>query len=410
VDWHRLQPAGGPVALPSYPWQHRRHWRTPSPPDVGGRGHDPGAHTLLGDGVDLAGTDVRLWRTGVDDQTRPYPGSHAIEGVEIVPAAVLAATFFAAAGGQVLGEVTMSAPLLTADPREVQVVRQGAGLRLAARAARDPDAAWQMIATATVPAEPGQAPAPPAHPLTPAEPGLVTQRLAAVGVPGTGFDWTVEELLRCDGALRARVRCGPAATWAPVLDAAMSVAPSAFPGDPLLRMVTNVDRLVTLGEPPDVVDIEVWLDPGSPDTVRVRVTDPAGAVVGWLSGLRYPVIDVPAAASNSAEGVQPAESVAGLGPQELRAFLLEEVGAQIAQEMRLAPADLSPHRPLIEQGLDSVLTVVVRRRLEKRFRCSLPTTLLWRQPTVAAVSDYIAGLVSAPAGNGPAGAPAGGPR
>ncbi|GAA3614443.1 hypothetical protein GCM10022419_119530 [Nonomuraea rosea] len=41
-----------------------------------------------------------------------------------------------------------------------------------------------------------------------------------------------------------------------------------------------------------------------------------------------------------------------------------------------------------------MLTVVIRRRLEKRFRCSLPTTLLWRQPTVAAVSDYIAGLVS----------------
>ncbi|GAA3614450.1 hypothetical protein GCM10022419_119540 [Nonomuraea rosea] len=38
-----------------------------------------------------------------------------------------------------------------------------------------------------------------------------------------------------------------------------------------------------------------------------------------------------------------AESIAGLGPEELRAFLLEEVGAQIAKEMRLAPADLSPH-------------------------------------------------------------------
>ncbi|MEU4224796.1 beta-ketoacyl synthase N-terminal-like domain-containing protein [Nonomuraea sp. NPDC026600] len=400
VDWHRLQPAGGPVVLPSYPWQHRTHWRTPSAPDTAGRGHDPDTHTLLGDGLDLAGTDVRLWRTGVDDQTRPYPGSHAIEGVEIVPAAVLAATFFAAAGGQALGEVTMSAPLLTADRREVQVVRQGTGLRLAARAAGEPDAAWQMIATATALAEPGEAPSSPALPLTSAEPGLVIERLAAVGVPETGFDWMVKELLRGHGALRARVQCGPAATWAPVLDAAMSVAPSAFPGDPLLRMVTHVDRLVTVGEPPATVDIEVWLDPERADTVQVRVTDDAGAVVGWLSGLRYPVIDVPTPSENGTEGVRPAESIAGLGPVELRAFLLEEVSAQIAQEMRLAPADLSPHRPLVEQGLDSVLTVVVRRRLEKRFRCSLPTTLLWRQPTVAAVSDYIAGLVSASNGNG----------
>jgi 6-methylsalicylic acid synthase len=407
VDWRRLQPAGGPVVLPAYPWQRRRHWRAPSAPDAGGRGHDPDTHTLLGDGVDLAGTDVRLWRTALDDQTRPYPGSHAIEGVEIVPAAVLAATFFAASGGQVLGEVTMSAPLLTTDRREVQVVRQGTALRLAARPAGEPDAAWQMIATATVPATPGEAPAPPAQPLTPADPGTVTRRLAAVGVPGTGFDWTVGELLLGHGALRARVRCGPAGgeppadgtapgAWATVLDAAMSVAPSAFPGDPLLRMVTHVDRLVTVGEPPGAVDIEVWLDPERADTVQVRVTDPAGAVVAWLSGLRYPVIDAPASGEDGADGRRPADSFADLPPEELRAFLIEEVGAQVAKEMRLAPGDLSPNRPLVEQGLDSVLTVVVRRRLEQRFRCSLPTTLLWRQPTIVAVSDYIAGLVAGP--------------
>src|SRR5439155_24794156 len=148
-----------------------RHWRPQSAPDAGGRGHDPDGHTLLGDAIDLAGTGIRLWRTALDDQTRPYPGSHAIEGVEIVPAAVLATTFFAASGGQSLGEVTMSAPLLTADRREVQVVRQGAGLRLASRTAGDPDAAWQMIATATALADVGEPPAPPLLPLTSADPG-----------------------------------------------------------------------------------------------------------------------------------------------------------------------------------------------------------------------------------------------
>ncbi|GAB3959473.1 hypothetical protein GCM10029978_006610 [Actinoallomurus acanthiterrae] len=402
LDWRRLQPAG-PAALPTYPWQRRRHWRPPSAPDAGGRGHDPDAYTLLGDAIDLAGTDIRLWRTALDDQTRPYPGSHAIEGVEIVPAAVLATTFFAASGGQALSEVTMSAPLLTADRREVQVVRQGTGLRLASRSAGDPDAAWQMIATSVVPADLGEPPAPPVLPLTSADPGSVTERLAAVGVPGTGFAWTVEELLRGHGALRARVRCGPATTWAPVLDAAMSVAPSAFPGDPLLRMVTFVDRLVTVGEPPDAVHLDVWLDPEQADTVQVRVTDAtdeAGTVVAWLSGLRYPVIDAPSTGVATANGSGPADSYAHLSPEELRAVLIEEVGAQIAKEMRLDPTDLSPNRPLVEQGLDSVLTVVVRRRLEKRFRCSLPTTLLWRQPTIAAVSDYIAGLMAGADANG----------
>ncbi|MGA5757806.1 type I polyketide synthase [Nonomuraea bangladeshensis] len=400
VDWRRLQPSGGPVTLPAYPWQRRTHWRPPSPPDTGGRGHEPDTHTLLGDHVDLAGTDVRLWRTVLDDHTRPYPGSHAIEGVEIVPAAVLTATFLAAAGGEELSDVTMSAPLLTADRREIQVVRQGAELRLAARLAGEQDAAWQLIATAAIPAAPAAPPEPRPRPLAPADPGLVTSRLAAVGVPDTGFDWKVEELQLGDGAVRARVRCGPvpsgASPWTPVLDAAMSVAPSVFPGDPLLRMVTRIDRLVTSGVPDGPVTIEVLLDDEqADDTAQVRIIDDTGAVVGRLTGLRYPVIDAPApAGSGGAQGERPADSFAHLEPEELRTFLVEEVGAQIAKEMRLAPTDLEPHRPLIEQGLDSVMTVVVRRRLEQRFRCSLPATLLWAQPTVAAVADYIAGVLS----------------
>ncbi len=69
--------------------------------------------------------------------------------------------------------------------------------------------------------------------------------------------------------------------------------------------------------------------------------------------------------------------------------MVEEVSAIIAGEMRLDPAVLALRRPLIEQGLDSVLTVVIRRQLEKRYRCSLPTTLLWRQPTIAAIAGYL---------------------
>jgi acyl transferase domain-containing protein/acyl carrier protein len=402
VDWQRLQPAGALVTLPGYPWQRRRYWRAATPPDRDGRGHDPDSHTLLGGWVDLAGTDVRLWRTSLDDATRPYPGSHALEGTEIVPAAVLAVTFFEAGGGQALGDLSISAPLLTAGRRDIQVVRQGSELRLAARLAGEREAAWQIIATGTVLTDTvltGTADPPSARAwqFRTEDPALIRRRLAAVGVPETGFEWTVEELRCGHGALRARVRCanggaGPASSWAPVLDAAMSVAPAAFDGDPLLRMVVHADRLITVGTPPDVADIEVWLDTGRPDTVQVRITDTSGALAGWLSGLRYPVIDAPAADAG-VTGIGPDVSFAGLDPQELRATLIGEIGKLIAGEMRLAPADLAPDRPLIEQGVDSVLTVIIRRCLEQRFRCALPATLLWRQPTIVAVADHIAGLV-----------------
>ncbi|WP_406674782.1 acyl carrier protein [Nonomuraea sp. N2-4H] len=62
--------------------------------------------------------------------------------------------------------------------------------------------------------------------------------------------------------------------------------------------------------------------------------------------------------------------------------------------MRLTPDALAIRRPLVEQGLDSVMTVMVRRRLERRFGCRLPATLLWQQPTIAAIAAHLAGLLT----------------
>jgi 6-methylsalicylic acid synthase len=406
LDWAALQRAGGLVTLPRYPWQHRRHWRPPSPPGAGGRGHDPQAHTLLGDDIQVIGADVRLWRTSLDDTSRPYPGSHAIDGVEIVPAAVLVQTFFTASGGQALGQMAMRAPLMTADRRDIQVVRHGGELLLAARTAGEAqDTAWLLIAAAAVPpsgrGQPAGRSMEPATlrpvPLVPDDPALVGQRLAAVGVPETGFDWSIEELARGGGLLRALVRTGPSSTWAPALDAAMSIAPAAFGGDPVLRMVVHIDRVETAGEAPDIVQIEVSRDPDRDDTVHVLLAGAGGTVIGQLAGLRYPVIDAPASDAGVSDQGPGIGSLAGLPPDELKARLVAEVSAVIAGEMRLDPAALAPRRPLIEQGLDSVLTVVIRRQLEKRFHCSLPVTLLWRQPTIAAIAGHLTEvLASAP--------------
>jgi 6-methylsalicylic acid synthase len=85
---------------------------------------------------------------------------------------------------------------------------------------------------------------------------------------------------------------------------------------------------------------------------------------------------------------------ARLAPAELRAYLVNEVTSEVAAEMKLAAEELDVRRPLIEMGLDSVMTQIIRNRLERRFRVSLPATLLWNQPTVAAISDYLAELLT----------------
>jgi 6-methylsalicylic acid synthase len=77
--------------------------------------------------------------------------------------------------------------------------------------------------------------------------------------------------------------------------------------------------------------------------------------------------------------------------------LATQVRSLIAKEMKLDPEDLVPTRSLAEQGMDSILTVMVRRRLDKRFGCRLPSTLLWQTPTVSAIAEHIAELLSASA-------------
>ncbi|MEU4535912.1 beta-ketoacyl synthase N-terminal-like domain-containing protein [Streptosporangium sp. NPDC023825] len=414
VDWSRLHPSGGLADLPPYAWQHRRHWREEY---VGedNRGHDVHSHALLGAVSSLAGSRTRVWRTSVEDANRPYPGSHALNGVEIVPAAVLVNTFLNAVEDEdvTLTDVEMMHPLMTAERRQVQVVHEPPAVRLAARTPGGPDEpepAWLVHVTANV-AAPGQVKPdvlPDTGALAPIDPGFVHKRLATVGVPSTGFDWTIEALLGGDGALRATVhtartaRTGEPGSWAPALDAAMSVAPCVFPGDPVLRMVVHIDEVVLTGTPPATVIIDASVDPSADDTVRALLADVDGRVVGHLTGLRYPVIDAPAPAEEDLQG--PAEAFAGLAPEDLRERVLPEIRAEIAAVMRLDPEDLATRRPLVEQGLDSVMTVMVRRRLEKRFGRRLPATLLWQQPTISAIADHLAGLLAAPRPDAAAGA------
>jgi len=83
----------------------------------------------------------------------------------------------------------------------------------------------------------------------------------------------------------------------------------------------------------------------------------------------------------------------GLHDDDLRTYLATEVAGQVAAELKLAAEDLDTRRPLIEMGLDSVMTQIIRGRLERQFRVSLPATLLWNRPTVQAIGEFLAELL-----------------
>ncbi|MFM9441181.1 beta-ketoacyl synthase N-terminal-like domain-containing protein [Streptomyces acidiscabies] len=347
LDWPSA-PGARPLSLPVRSWRRQRFWRD-LPVHRADRGrHDPASRTLLGPRTTLAGTTpLDLWRTRVDLESRPYPGSHTIHGAEIVPAAVVLQTFLDAAGVSGLSDVSFELPLALSTAQDVDVIAQDGVLRLLSRTADpkepgpgDPDGDEGPALTHAVASVSGDASPPPLRP-APAGPETtlpvdqIATRLASVGVPGMAFPWRVERLERVPDGLRADISTadGPA-SWAPLFDAALSMAAVAFPGPAALRVVAGVGRVWTTGEPPPRARLEAYTDGG--DTVEVRITAADERTVAVLAGVRY--------------------AGGGTGPRSAPPGDL-----LFRTDWKPLPLDAPrPHRPLVLVGADGELTAALR--------------------------------------------------
>ncbi|MER7104386.1 type I polyketide synthase [Streptomyces humidus] len=301
------QGAGGSrTALPGVVWQHRDHWRDLPVDDAWrAQGHDAGSHTLLGSPVDVAGTaPLRVWRTVLDLDNRPYPGRHPVRGVEIVPAAVLLRTLLTACGEGSLSDIALLTPVTPETPREVQVLVRGGALSLVSRPYEGEHAAgaadWQTHTTALAADPPAERPD---VDLTAVRgrcdrmlpPEAAVDLLRLTGIADTGFGWDTPQLSAGPGELLARVRVvdddsgarGPARDWPAVLDAALSVAPLVFDGEPRLRIVSGLARLALDARPPEHPLVHVVTVAGARTCVDIVVTDGGGRVAGRLEGVRY---------------------------------------------------------------------------------------------------------------------------
>uniref|UniRef100_UPI002AD35CBF beta-ketoacyl reductase n=1 Tax=Frankia sp. Cr1 TaxID=3073931 RepID=UPI002AD35CBF len=142
---------------------------------------------------------------------------------------------------------------------------------------------------------------------------------------------------------------------------------------------------ISAAEAFDAWDFADRRGPGHYPVLRTVQLEPGAERPPLLSDISAPVDGLAPDAS--------AEPFADLPPELLRGYLLDDVGTQISAEMKLPTTALDPRRSLIEQGLDSVMTIMIRRRLERRFGQKLPATLLWQQPTVTAITDHLVELL-----------------
>jgi acyl transferase domain-containing protein/NADP-dependent 3-hydroxy acid dehydrogenase YdfG/aryl carrier-like protein len=283
VDWSRLHPDGEPIDLPPTAWQHRRFWPQAPPgrsAGLSGGGHDPASHTLLGAASTVStATPSRVWQTHLDVGSRPYPGRHPVRGVEIVPAAVLLGTFLAAADGAGLRDVRLRVPVALDPPRLLQVVSQDGTLRLASRGADGGADEWLTHCTASVADASALASlATDLYPGSSSDWAGFADELRRRGVGGYGFDWEVRDLRLADGRLDCEVIAGPSATWAPVLDGALTVMSALLPGDQL-RMPARIAAVTVRGTPPEAAVVRARVHDGLID-VTVRAADVGADVLG----------------------------------------------------------------------------------------------------------------------------------
>jgi phthiocerol/phenolphthiocerol synthesis type-I polyketide synthase C len=91
------------------------------------------------------------------------------------------------------------------------------------------------------------------------------------------------------------------------------------------------------------------------------------------------------------------EALLAIEPGRRRQSLLEDaICAQIAQVLRIAPERIERQRPLKVMGLDSLMALELRNRLEAVTGLTLSATLAWNYPTIAILAGHLADRMGVP--------------
>lgn len=291
INWNEQMGGNWAPEVPNTTWSHKPVWRkVEARPFSAGTTHEVEKHDLLGQRHSVAGANILLYTTKLDNDTKPFPGAHPLHGTEIIPAAVLVNTFLHATEAKSLSNIVLRVPVAINAPRDVQVVVQRDQVRVASRllqheAKPSEEASWMTHTTgqwsADIPSVAGGAqkldvPTIKARIGTKLADTFSIDYLEKVGVSAMGFPWAVTEHYGNLKEMIAKVDVAPDAaqdsvlpwnaySWAPILDAATSVGSTLFFNEPKLRMPAQIDR------------VEVYTDNPAPKTGYLYVQESTNA-------------------------------------------------------------------------------------------------------------------------------------
>ena len=83
------------------------------------------------------------------------------------------------------------------------------------------------------------------------------------------------------------------------------------------------------------------------------------------------------------------EKVSQMRPDARSATIIQTIAEELCGVLRITTGGVDVERGFFELGMDSLMSVELKTRLEKRFGTRLPATLTFNYPSVTAVAGYI---------------------
>jgi phthiocerol/phenolphthiocerol synthesis type-I polyketide synthase A len=320
---HTPHPPEPHPVIPNTPWHHTQHWfKIRQQGDrIISAGSAPRAGTLLGQHTTVSSSPpTHLWQARLAPEAKPYPGRHRFHGVEVVPASVVLHTLLCAAaelGYSALSGIRFEQPVFADLPRLVQVVAHDESISLASSAPDGSPDRWIRHVTAQLSSATGRDSndsgldngalgalggqrANGQHNAIPA----IDSLLALHGVDGRPFEWSVDSWTEKPAAMVAAVAL-PEASAAPLLDAAIHIAPLAVATDSRLYVPASIDLAWagalddTVTEPRGSVSIHTVARDGDDIIVDVTAAAHTGRACFSVRSLRYRALELDGPASES---------------------------------------------------------------------------------------------------------------
>ncbi|MEV2253492.1 type I polyketide synthase [Streptomyces sp. NPDC050147] len=141
-----------------------------------------------------------------------------------------------------------------------------------------------------------------------------------------------------------------------------------------LERILSHDRDRTAYTP---VDLPRWLE-----------SYPATARTAFFAELAAPAAGSDPAGTRSVllEALRETDS-----PQQHQQLLQPEVLGHIAAVLRLGTDRFDANTSLVTLGLDSLMAIALRNRLQRELALDIPTTVMWTHPTASALTRYLLG-------------------